>query len=334
MAISTAGFQGPVSETQEAGRFFRVAAPVLADSATSPKITSSGRSVALGAGSLQVCGVTIRITSTERITLTSAKPLAVLEVAWAGESSSVVFKAISASELVKNPGVKYHAVVAAERLLTVYPTLPYGGRGGRLRVKTSGMIQYVDAHDGAELVVDNTKEIWTRSGNNWVQTDEADSPWRFYDPILRYAGDGSTQAGVVNLGNGGVRRGRYKVENGFVVGEIELRTGASGSYFGVGGFSIDCPPGLVPDTYFEDRWLTAHLYTSEEAPMDWCCQGLMKGGDDKIRLWAPGRANDCRLYPAQSKNSSGKVGTGVPWIKDKFSVPITICVRLFYSLGS
>lgn len=333
MALATVGFAGAVSESAEANRFFRASAPVLADSASSPNVTTSSSTVSVGAGVIQVCGVTVTITGTERVSVSSASPLAVLSVTWAGENSKVSLSAKRAGELVKNPGSRFDVVVAVRTLTGARACLPYGGRAGRLHIPTATGLEYVDAHDGAELVVDDTGAIYHRKATAWVQTDQADSPWRFYDPVLRYSGGGNTQAGVANIGNGGVRRGRYKVENGFVIGEIEIRTGSSGSFFGVGGFTLDTPPGLVPDDYFEDRWLTAHLFTQEEAPMDWCCQGLLKGGQERVRLWAPRVSNDCRMWPAQSKDSSERVNTGVPRINNKFSVPITITVRLFYSIG-
>lgn len=333
MAITTAGFQGPVTESQEAGRFFRIAPPVLADTPDSPKVTASFGTVTLSAGTLQICGVTITVTGTERVSVTSAAPLAVLEVVWSGENSKVTLVARSENQLVKSPGQTYDAVIAVRTALSATPCLPYGGRGGRMRVATGAGVRYIDAHDGAELVVDDTGAVWSRKEGAWVQTDEADSPWKFYDPVLHFDGAGNVKAGTANLGNGGIRRGRYKVDNGFVIGEIELRAGTSGFYFGAGNFTIDLPPGLAPDDYFEDRWLNAHLYTTAEEPMDWFAQGLIRGGTDRILLFAPHMAADCRMYAARSVDESLDNASGIPVIASGHTDPVTIQVRLFYSLG-
>ena len=356
MAITTAGFQGPVTESQEAGRFYRIAPPALTDDAASlrPSVGSGTRAVSVSAGAAQVCGVTV--TSTPAVTVTfssntssSARlDMVILRVTWAGSSSSAVITTKTGTTSApptptRNPGSTYEfplAVVRIRQNVTavassdIFDLRTYGGRGGRLRVPQETYIGFIDGHVGAEVIVDGSTRTYRKATDGaWVLVSDILTPWRFFDPVVRYQGAGNVQAGTANLGTGGVRRGRFKVFDQFLIGEVEIRTGSGGWYFGAGPLTVDLPPGFLPDTFFADRWIHGHMYTTNESLMDWTADALVKGGASVALLYSTVSAADARMRPAQVTDASLKVGTGVPLIGTANSDPAVICLNLCYSLG-
>ena len=356
MAITTAGFQGVVTESQEAGRFFRIAPPTLADGPDDMKVTSySGtRQVRVAAGSIQVCGVTVTNTAAATFafaansSFTSRYDALVLKVTWAGESSTaevVVRQGTSSGppSLTRNPGSVYEMPLAVVRIGAyassvgagdVFDIRPYGGRGGRMRVLQESYIGWCDGHVGAEIIVEGTVRTYRKAPDGaWVMVSDVLTPWRYFDPVIRYKGAGQIQAGVASLGTGGVRRGRFKVIDGFVVGEVEVRQGTAGANFGAGDLTVDLPAGYWPDTYFADRWIHGHMYTTGEAVMDWYADALVKGGEGTALIYVARAGNDARMRPARAQDGSNTVGTGYPYIATAWSSPAVICLNLCYSIG-
>lgn len=356
MALTTAGFQGVVTESQEAGRFYRIAPPALVDSPSdlTPATTSGTRAVRVGVGTAQVCGVTV--TNDANVTWNlnanssgSARyDLLVLRVTWSGATSSATLVARTGSTSgppapVRNPGVQYEFPLAVVRVgssattissADVYDIRTYGGRGGRMRVPQESYVGWIDGHTGAEVIVEGTVRTYRKAPDGaWTLVSDVLTPWRYFDPVIRYKGAGQIQAGTANLGTGGVRRGRFKVIDGFVVGEVEVRTGTAGFNFGAGDLTVDLPAGYYPDTYFADRWIHGHMYTTEEAVMDWYADALVKGGEGRALIYAPARGNDARMRPARAQDGSNTVGTGIPYIATTHSDPKVICLNLCYSIG-
>lgn len=354
MAITTAGFQGVVTESQEAGRFYRVAPPALVDTPSdlTPSNTSGTRAVRIGVGTAQVCGVTVTNDAVMTFNLganssgSARFDALVLRVTWAGGSSTadIVVKPGSSSgppALTRTPGTLYEFPLAVVRVGAsastvtagdVYDIRTYGGRGGRMRIPQESYLSWADAHPGAELIVEGTVRTYRRAPGAWTLVSDVLTPWRYFDPILRYRGQGNVQEGVASLGTGGVRRGRFKIIDGFLIGEVEIRQGVGGNY-GAGALTIDMPPGYPPDTYFADRWIHGHIYTTAEAVMDWHADALVKGGETRAALYAPTRANDVRMLPARAQDGSNTTGTGVPWIATGYSDPKVICLNLCYSVA-
>lgn len=356
MAIEAIGFQGTISESQEARRWFVAAPPatkqVESDVTVAP---NTGRQVKVIPGKLNVCGVCVNVTATEYVNVpsssTARRNVIVCRVTWAGASSKAEFACVqgpsggaSYPSLTQNPGTVFEAPMAVVDTAANFSTIttsnitqviPTGGMGGPLQVVSDKHVAMVPAHDGAIIEATGNKTRWQRKGGSTVQLAEDGTMWRFFDPVIRYTGGQNIQAANVNLGNGGLRRGRYKVIDGWVVGDIEIRTGTSGAYWGTGSLLIAVPPGLGAfENYFEDRWMDAHMYTTAEAPMDWHCQALARAGTSELRLFAPTSAADCRLLQARASDpSTGAAGTGVPFIVNQYTVPQVITVQLLYSLG-
>ena len=356
MAITTAGFQGVVTESQEAGRFYRVAPPALVDAPADfkPNNTTGTRALRIDAGVAQVCGVTVTNDAAQTYNLGSNTSgaarfdLVVLRVTWAGASSAAdIFIRTGSSSgppaPTRNPGSVYEFPLAVVRVgasattissSDVYDIRTYGGRGGRMRIPQESYLSYADAHVGAELIVEGTVKTYRRAvGNAWTLVSDILTPWRYFDPVVRYKGAGQIQPGVANLGTGGVRRGRFKVIDGFVVGEVEIRTGSGAVNFGAGDLTVDLPAGYWPDTYFADRWLHGHMYTTGEAVMDWHADALVKGGEGVALLYATARGNDARMRPARTQDGTNTVGTGVPYIATTHSDPRVICLNMCYSIA-
>ena len=355
MALTTAGFQGVVTESQEAGRFYRIAPPALADGPSDMSVvtTSGTRAVRVNTGTVQACGVTVTNDSALTFNLASNSGSArfdmiLLRIIWSGATSSaeIVLRQGSSGgppAITRNPGSQYEmplAVVRVGPLVTtissadIYDIRTYGGRGGRMRVPQESYIGWIDGHVGAEVIVEGTVRTYRKAaGNAWTLVSDVLTPWRYFDPVIRYKGVGQIQAGTANLGTGGVRRGRFKVIDGFVVGEVEVRTGTAGFNFGAGDLTVDLPAGYWPDTYFADRWIHGHMYTTGEAVMDWYADALVKGGEGRALLYATAKGNDARMRPARAQDGSNTVGTGVPHIATTHSDPKVICLNLCYSIG-
>lgn len=355
MAITTAGFQGVVTESQEAGRFFRIAPPALADGPNDMKVTNTSgtRLVSLAAGTIQVCGVTVTNTAAQTFTFASNASAArydmiLLRVVWAGGSSTaeVIVRQGSTGgppAITRTPGSTYEMPLAIVRINTgastinsgdVFDIRTYGGRGGRMRVLQESYVGWVDGHIGAELIVEGTVRTYRRAIDGaWTLVSDILTPWRYFDPIVRFLGQGQVQPGTASMGTGGVRRGRYKIIDGFLIGEVEIRTGTGGITFGAGALTIDLPPGYPPDTYFADRWQQGHLYTTAEAVMDWTADALIKGGESKASLYVTAKGADARMVPAKTQDGSNTAGTGSPWIATGYSDPKVICLNLCYSIG-
>lgn len=324
------GFQGTISESQEAQRFYRAGPPAVADDATHMKLSMSGTSLTWQSGGVTVCGVSVDI-SNESVSASTFSPVVAVEVSWSGSTSRARLVAVSESSLVRNPGSKYHMPIAKYSRSGWVKAYSYGGRGGPMRCPEAAGLSLIDAHDGARIICDDTTDMYQRVNSSWVQIGEKDSSWSFYTPKMTFEGAGDVQAGDVYLGNGGVYRGRYKVDNGFCMGEIELRRGTSGYFFGRGAFFVTLP--VAPDAYFTDRWLSAHMYTDGDGLMDWQCQAMIRSAETKARLWAPHNAADCRLEPARSTDATGNPGVGVPGLAGNNTNPAVVTVQLMYSVG-
>lgn len=354
MALSTIGFTGAISESQEARRWWLAGLPAARWTNSDLSVTpGSGRAVKIAKGWFQVCGVACYNNAEETVAIPSSsvarRSIVAARVTWSGKNSSVTFVLIQGPSggtqypsLQQTPGVVYEAPIAvldtranfsSVTTSQITMVLPYGGRGGPLQVPTDKYLGIVPAHMGAIIEAESNRSRWQRQSTGTVKLSEVGTPWKFFDPKIRYAGGGNIQAAEVNLGNGGIRRGRYKIMDGWVVGDIEIRTGTSGSYWGTGGLTIDCPPGLGFDRQYEDRWMEAHMYTTAEEPMDWACQVLGRAGKNHMTLWAPRHAGDCRLWIARASNPATLAkGTGVPIIASTFTVPQVITVQLLYSV--
>lgn len=358
MVMSTAGFQGAVSESQEAGRFVRIAPPALVDSPTDLKVTSAAgtRTVSVAAGTAQVCGVTVTSDTTTSLTFSANSggtrlDLVILRVVWAGLSSTATIQVKQGTSgssavptLTRSPGSVYEFPLAVVSVGTSVSTISsanifnvatYGGLGGRLRITQESYCAIADAASGAEMAIEGTTRTYRRNADgSWTLITDVNSPWRYFDPIIRFKGDGNVQAGVAALGTGGVRRGRFKVVDQFLIGEIEVRTGSAGWNFGAGDLTIDLPPGYPPDTNFADRWLEGHLYTTDESLMDWPLQALVKGGESTALMYAPTSGADCRMKPMRATDSTNANGKGIPLIGTAKSNPKVITIGLLYSIGA
>lgn len=355
MALTTAGFQGVVTESQEAGRFYRIAPPALVDGTADLKVTSTTgtRALRVAVGTAQVCGVTVTNDAVASFTLAANSSgsarfdVIVLRVTWSGATSTADLYARQGSSggppsLTRNVGSVYEFPLAVVRVGAsastissgdVYDIRTYGGRGGRMRIPQESYLGWADGHAGAELIVEGTVRTYRKAPDGaWTLVSDVLTPWRYFDPIVRFRGQGQVQEGVAALGTGGVRRGRYKIIDGFLIGEVEVRAGVNPNY-GAGALTVDMPPGYPPDTYFADRWIHGHMYTTDESVMDWHMDGLVKGGENRAALYAPTRANDVRMLPARAQDGSNTVGTGVPWIATAWTTPRVICLNLCYSVA-
>ncbi|GAC81218.1 hypothetical protein SAMN04488550_4116 [Gordonia malaquae] len=356
MVMSTAGFQGPVSESQEAGRFLRIAPPALVDGPNDLRVTTAAgtRTVSVAAGTAQVCGVTVKSDAATSLTFAANSggtrlDVVVLRVVWAGPSSAVsivVKQGTSGSStlptLTRSAGATYEmplAVVSVGTSVTtitspnIFNVATYGGLGGRMRIAQESYCAIADGATGAEMAIEGTTRTYRRnSDGSWTLVTDVNSPWKYFDPIIRYKGDGNVQAGTASLGTGGVRRGRFKVVDQFLIGEIEVRTGSAGWNFGAGDLTIDMPPGYGPDTNFADRWLEGHLYTTDESLMDWPIQALVKGGETTALMYSPTSGADCRMKPMRATDSTNGTGKGIPLIGSARSNPKVIVISLLYSV--
>lgn len=353
MALSTAGFQGPITEGQEAIRWSLSSVPLVRNTTSDLNVTpGSGRAVSVAPGRVLVCGVAVTSDSVATVTIpsssTARRNVIAMRITWAGSSSKAELVCIqgptggtSYPSLTQTPGSVFEAPLAVVYTPAyfssvsssyVYATCPTGGRGGPLQLPASTHVAVVPAQTGATLQAgDGT--TWIKTDTAWSQVTDSGSSWRYWDPVLRYEGAGNIQTGVVNLGNGGARRGRFKVYDRWLLGEVEIRRGPSGYYFGAGGLFFDLPPGFNPDSAFVDRWMDAHCYTTPEEVMDWHCQALIRSNESRARLWAPTFKGDVRMKPMQAADASGNTGTGVPLIGTATTCPDVITVSLLYSLG-
>lgn len=363
MALTTVGFQGVVQEDGEAGRFYRVAPPFIVDNGTSHlKVTTLGgwtRQVSVAAGTAQCCGVTA--TESAATTLAHAAnssgtfrlDVVVMKFTWAGASSAVALEikqgapgSATPPSLTRTPGAVYEAPLAVVRVNNgvtsiaagnIYDVRAFGGLGGPLRIADETYVQTVDGHAGAELVIDGVTptRLWRKQlSGTWVLDTEVAYPWTYFDPVLRYAGGGGVAAGTVNLGAGGVRRGRYKIINGMLMGEVEIRKGTVGDYFGRGDLRIDLPPGYPPSTYFTDQWNDGNMVTAYGGAQWWGVQLLLRGGDTTAPIFAPTSVSDCRMLPWRAADSGGGAGTGIPTISGQHSSASVLCAQLYYPVGS
>ena len=128
MAFTLAGFQGTVNESQEAGRFARVAPRFLTDGPSHFAVTAVGgqaRTVSVAAGTCQCCGVTaVESTATEVVfdensTSGTRLDLLVLRFTWSGATSSVALAVLKGTNgatnppwPTRNPGSVYEAPLA------------------------------------------------------------------------------------------------------------------------------------------------------------------------------------------------------------------------------
>lgn len=356
MAFTKAGFQGTVTETQEAGRFARAAPRFLVDGTSHLAVTAVGgqnRTVQVAAGTCQCCGVTAAEAATTQVvfdanTTTGTRlDLLVLRFTWSGLGSSTVLAVLKGTNGSPNPptptrtpGVLYEAPLAVvsvpqgQGVFTagnIKDIRPYGGlAGGRVRVAQSSYYTVVDLPYGGELLTEDTGNAYRFTGT-WTQITAATNPWTNFDPVLRYTGGGG---GTVGLGSGAVRRGRYKVVDSILTAQIEVRWGTGGYSGGSGDITVDLPAGKAPDTWANDTWHHAHLYTTSQALMDWPAQVLILQGQTVGRIFTPVSPTDTRLAPYRiTAAGGGGPGSGTPTISGGYPEGGILVATLVYGVA-
>jgi hypothetical protein len=346
VVATVAGFQGTVTESQEAGRFARAAGRAVVDTASALKATSSGtRTITLAAGSALVCGVLYTESAVQSIQLPANTASGVrldivgLRFTWNGLSSSVQLFSKQGTPgstvrpaLTRTPGGVYEVPIAVVRVRQNITTIAasdvldvrvWGGIGGPFQASQTDQLAVVDLPVGAQI--EAAGSVYRVSANDGAGNSTltvlsaASNAWTNWDPVLRFQGFGSNPAGTVVLGSGGVRRGRYKKIDGIVWAEAEIRWGTSGYDLGSGDITIDLPPGLTPESNMDDRWCDGELNTnSGDGYMNWPIKVALVKGVSVGRIWAPTAGNDIRLKPMTAGPNPGQPGTGVPYILGGF----------------
>lgn len=340
MALSIVGTEATITEATGAARWARVNTPVCARRSDVPVMrvadTPGARTITIGpgagSGTVLVAGVLVEFTTDEAVELAavsggssaSRTDVVCLRLRWAGLGKSrAEVVAIPASQITRKVGDVYDAALAHVTVTAtgvapgaLIPVVPVATGGIKMILpakQTPESLGLVEAHDGAELVVEATTTRYRRVAGSWRLAEDDDTAWREFDPVL------SSSAGPVALGNGGISRGRYKLVGTRCLGEFEIRRGATGSNYGQGPLRFSLPHPA--SRYTTDQWFEGHLFTWREAPMDWPAHFGVPAGGSVATVFAPTRSDDCRMRAAQSKNSTNRVGTGIPQLNNDFSDP-------------
>lgn len=355
MAITFFGTDGTVGQSPGAVRWSNAGVPFLVDGPPDLKVTAAvgqQRTVAVAGGRALVCGVYVHSTSARYIQLSSNTAAStrydviVLRVTWSSETNAsiVTLGAVEGTAgagiptVTRTPGVYYEAPLAVVSVVpnagqfssaVVRPIAPYGGRGGPLHVLQSQSWSIVDAPAGTELVTDNNLYRYQKNiTGSWNLIEANDQSWSTWTPQLR------TPYGDVFLGTGGIWSGRYKIIKSVVFAEVEVRRGTAGSNFYKGDITVDLPVPSGTAATVTDRWCTAHLLTSQEEPMDWLAQVLIRPNVAYGLVWSSTASDDCRMAPWRSADSTGNAGTGRPRINTGYTEADVFTTFLRYSIDT
>lgn len=326
MAISFVGTAGTIDEVIGAQRWSRIAPAVATRRGEAPRVTVvTNRTVQVSSGTLLVCGVLVQITTAESFDLDAVSSgtrtdCIVLRLTWSGlGQSSAKLMGMPAGSLRREPGVVYDTVLATAQVVpagvvtnSIVGNVAHSGGGIRLILPT-GDHNLVDAYDGTELSVESTGSAYRRVNGAWALVTDGAHTWQYFDPVL------SSRTGPVTLGNGGISRGRYKLVGTRCLGEWEVRRGANGSNFGTGPLQMSLPH--LSSSFAVDQWFEGHIFTWREASMDWIAHIGVPQSSRVGTIFTNTRSDDVRQRAAQSKNSSGNVGTGIPQLNKDFSDP-------------
>jgi hypothetical protein len=339
MAQTIAGFQGTVTEVQEAQRFGSAVARALVDSSASFKPTAQGtRTVAIAAGSMLCSGVLFIESAAQSIQLPANTAAGVrldivgLRFTWNGASSMVeVFSkqgtAGSATRptLTRVPGSVYEFPLAVIRVrqnvgviaaADVLDVRVWGGFGSPYQGTQADHIGVVDLPLAAQLQVG--ANLYTviandNAGNVTLSLiAAAATPWTAYDPVI------SSNDGACNLGAGGVRRGWYQLKDGACEVKFEIRTGTGTKNFGKGPIRIALPPGVRPSTVFADQWGDGLENTAVgDGFYNWPVKWLIRNDQNNYVVgYVATAGNDVRLLPMQSAGPGGELTLATPVILD------------------
>lgn len=362
MVATVAGFQGTVTEVQEATRLGRIgAARWLVDNAAALKPSSSGtRTINLAAGSVVCGGVQYTETAATSISLPANAAAGIrldivgLRFVWNGASSTVtlfskqgVAGSATRPALTRTLGGTYEvpiAVVSVRQNITtiaasdVADVRVWGGRGGPFIVPayTALSTTVSDVPTGAVVQATDTGNTYKVTADYqdsaspvWALQSAASNAWTAYDPIVRHNGAGSIGAGITGLGVGGQRIGRYRVVDGVCYVQILVMAGSSMGA-NAGDYTIDLPPGFVPNNVMTQRWFPGYYRTTQESVMDWTAQLLVKNGENRGTIYAPRASDDCRISPARAVDASNSAGSGIPRINTTGSNIDTAMFNLEY----
>lgn len=361
--MTLAGFQGTVTESQEAQRFYRAGAAAMFDTPNSLKPTSSGtRTISIAPGSMLCCGVFYSESAAQTISLnqnlgSTRYDVVGLRFTWSGESSGVQLftkQGTSGSSnipaLTRNPGSTYEVPIAVVRVrqyasninaTDVLDVRVWGGLGGPFQMAQGEYVNVVDVPRGAQIQAGGDTYTVTSNdgaGNIGISlVSAADAPWIAYDPVLSTFLDG-----VCNLGAGGVRRGFYQVRDDTVFVKFEIRKGTGAINFGRGNFKIDLPAGYRPSADFTDQWGDGVLNTNVgDGFYNWQLKFLIRNDQNNYVVpYATTNGVDIRLLPMRSAGEDGSPAGAIPQVRDApggnivYLDPNVIMGSLNYKLAS
>jgi hypothetical protein len=340
MVQTIAGYQGTVTEVQEAQRFGLATCRAFVDTPASFKPTPQGvRTIAIAAGSMLCSGVLFIESSAQAIQLPANTAAGVrldivgLRFTWNGLSSMVeLFSkqgtagSTTRPALTRNPGAVYEFPLAVVRVRQNVSTIAaadvldvrvWGGLGGAYQALQTDNIQVVDLPLSAQLQVGSSTYSVTANdgaGNSTLSLiTAAATPWTAYDPVLSTALDGAC-----NLGAGGVRRGFYQVKDGTCFVKFEIRKGTGTVNFGRGPLLVALPAGIRPSAVFTDQWGDGLLNTNVgDGFYNWIVKTLIRNDQNNfVTLYVTTAGNDVRLLPMQSGGTDGAVTGATPVILD------------------
>lgn len=201
--------------------------------------------------------------------------------------------------------------------------------GGTSEYQIAGKTPHgISGSQGMRVRCNGGRDLWRWDFGKWTPLQLTGSEWKTFTPEV------SSKAGNIYLGNGGVRRGRYKIVSDTVFGEFELRSGTDNYNWGHGPikFTLPYPPGS--DNAPADTWFSAHMYTTTgDGLMDWRIQMIFAKGTRDAYLFAPRSAADCRLRQLSAASSSARTpGTGNPYIRDGVTDPSVITGTFRYPI--
>lgn len=282
MVQTIAGYQGTVTEVQEAQRFGLATCRAFVDTPASFKPTPQGvRTIAVAAGSMLCSGVLFIESSAQAVQATgqhcrrgTTRYRRDFRFTWNGLSSMVeLFSkqgtagSTTRPALTRNPGAVYEfplavvrvrqnvSTIAAADILDVRVGRP--GNGAFQALQTDN-IQVVDLPLNSQLQVRSSTYSATANDGAGNTTFPARHRWRQRrgrptTPCCRP----HLRRWACNLGAGGARRGFYQVKDGTCFVKFEIRKGTGAVNFGRGPLLVALPSGIRPSAVFTDQWATA-----------------------------------------------------------------------------
>ncbi|MBY0797881.1 hypothetical protein ACUY2S_11020 [Corynebacterium parakroppenstedtii] len=339
VTISAIGFEKTAGASANAIRWYKQFGPWCCRREDLPKVsTTGGRALTVGTGAVMVCGVLVHITSPEQVVIPPVNDgryhgaFVCLRVDWSeGGKVSLIVK--ESTIYMLQPGNKYDVELAR----VVYNSdtisqsqitqqLPYSCGSGQMVLPTSNNgdagLPNNFPMEGGEVFMEENRSTWRFLKGQLSKIDIGKDSWKTWTPTLM------SNAGDVNLGNGGSARGRYKIIGDLVVGEFEIRSGVTGYDFGHGTLSVRLPEKA--SGYFKDQWFPGHLYTQTEDKYDWLAEFGVADGHDYAVLFAARSSSDCRSQGAMAADESGRASTGFPWMLTARSDPGVITGQMRY----